>query len=51
MHRLLRTQQPNNQKLLHATFNWQVTQLTKLCQAFYSAGPNKRISLNENSER
>ena len=48
MHILSRAQQPDNQESLSATFDRQVSQLPRLHQAFYSAGPYKRISSNEN---
>ena len=48
MHKLLRTQQPDNQELLSSIFDWQGAQLSKLRQAFYSARSDKHISLNEN---
>ena len=51
MRRLSRTQQPDNQELLLATLNQQVAQLPRSRQGFYSAGPDKRMSFNENSGR
>ena len=50
MRRLLRIQQPDNQELLLTNLDWRVVQLPRSCQAFYSAGPDKLISSNENSE-
>ena len=50
MHRLSRPQQPDNQELLPAALDWRVTRLPKSHQVFYSAGPDKRISSNENLE-
>ena len=50
MRRLLRAQQPDNQELLPATLDWWVARLLRSRQAFYSAGTEKRISSNENSE-
>ena len=51
MHKLSRTQQPNDQELLLTILNYCVAQLPRSRQAFYSAKPDKCISLNENWER
>ena len=50
VHRLSRAQQPENEESLPDTLDWQVAQLPRLRQAFYSAGLDKHISSNENLE-
>ena len=49
MRRLLRAQQPDNQESLPATLDRRVARSPESRQVFYSAGPDKRISSNENS--
>ena len=48
MYILSKAQQLNDQESLPATLDQQVAQLPRLRQAFYSAGPDKHISSNEN---
>ena len=50
MCRLLKTQQSDIQELLSATLDWQVAQLPRSRQVFYSAVLDKRILSNKNSE-